>query len=261
MESLEQFTQRAYLATAAVWSDSQVMDSPSLAYVSSAGSPERWSNAVVRCLYGPKDFFKIKTLSEEFDRRAINFNWHLWPSSHPELYTFLTNEIGLVNIGQGLAITKHLSTDDTEAESSPTEIVPLNAQLLDQYVEAKIIGWPTPATLRPQIREAAQKFLANAQNETFVLCRIKKVVAALSAYTENEKGYLRGSFVIPEFRGQGLFGQLLRHCEKTLARKSIALLVGIANQDTSAAACLKNQYKVFGEISVLARKKSPWLSL
>lgn len=260
MKSLELFTQHAYLTTAAVRDDSKIIESPEMAYLITPSCSERWMNSVVRCTYKYESFNEIRQVTNVFDHEGINFNWHLWPSSNSKLAAFLENSLGMLSLGTGKFFTKLISKNS----GSPHEdsvVAPLAEKYFDRYIDAKMCGWGNSSNQRHEIEAAARRLMKDPRNSTFLLLMNEVVVAAVSSFAQDGCAYLRGDFVVPEYRGKGFYKKLIKFRELELARTGIRWLTTIADVGSSAPIYQKMDYSDQGDISFFARKKSLWVSL
>lgn len=265
MQSVERFTQSAYLRTAAINLDSKIFESDQLSYVQSFSAPERWFNSVVRLTRDPRSFKEVQDLIQEFDSKNINFNWHVWHSTAPQnLIPFLINEVEMTAMGKVDFLKKELHPVQENfrvLEDLSTCIFRLDSQFLDRYVDAKVKGWKSRTEDKSEIERAAMKHLEDPRNDTYVFMRQSQVIGAVGSFSDSQMAYLRGDFVIPEFRNQGFYKKLIRYREAALSAKGITHLTVLADPDSSSPIYQKLNYNKLSEISIFARKKSAWLSL
>lgn len=212
-------------------------------------------NSVVRMLHAPEQFSEVDAICQRFEKNKCNFNWHLWPSSHPKLLECLTKEKGLVVIGSCDFLTKAVSSGLAE----PLEA--LSNENLAEYLDAKLVGWGNDAKWRPEMELAARALMKDPRNRTDLLRVTGRVVGAVSSYSENGFAYLRGDFVIPEHRGRGLYRKMILAREADLAQRGVKTLCVIADESTSSPIYQKLGYAKQNEIVILAKRKSPWISL
>lgn len=251
----EKFTQHAYLQTAAVRSDSQVEVSEAIAFVRTPSSPERWMNSVVRMLHPPERFSEVDALCARFEKNDANFNWHVWPSSHPKLLAYLTQKKGLVNLGCCDFLTKPADSEKAGF------LEPLSEGNLSAYLDAKLLGWGNDPKWREEMERAARFLMRDPRNHTGLLKHSGRVIGAVSSHCESEFAYLRGDFVIPEFRGRGLYREMILTREATLKHCGIKTLCVIADESSSSPIYRKLGYQKRNEIVVLAKRKTSWVSL
>jgi hypothetical protein len=255
------FTQKAFLKTAALFNDSEICEDAELAYVRSRDFPERYANAIVRCLLPPQDFGKLTArLNSVYFEHKINFNWHLWPSSHSKLLDFATGELGMVRIGAGEALFKDLSSS-TEPTTQSSSVSPLLPEDVEEYITAKMIGWGNDHHFRELIKSTTLKLVSDVRHKTLLLREELQIVGAVSSFAEGKHAYLRGDFVIPTCRGRGVYRQLIRAREAALFNEGIKTLTTLADEDTSAPIFRKLGYRGMGKVHVLAVKPSLWVSL
>ena len=258
MQEIDKFTQVAYLNAAAVRGDSRVIETEELAYVITPSSLERWYNAVSRCLLPPDRFDEINQLIEQFG--DSNFNWHLWPDSSPQLLDFLVHKLRFQEIGTASFLTKTLKVE-LKSYIPRNQIVPLSDSTFDSYLQAKMHAWNNSADQISEIEKAALYSMNNPKHSTFVLLENRRVLAAVSSYSDSNCAYLRGDFVVPEHRGRGLYKELIQFRETELIKSQIHTLAVIADEETSAPIYKKMNYSFKGKIRVLAKKHSRWVSL
>ncbi|HVJ64792.1 MAG TPA: GNAT family N-acetyltransferase [Bdellovibrionota bacterium] len=260
MKNLSDFTQLAYLKSAAIRPDAEVHSDARLAYLLTPSRPERWYNGFSRCHYGPEDFETLARLTLDLKKRGINFNWHLWTgSSHPALYEFLTQRVGMVPVARGQFLSKEI-TPDTIA-TSDFDMRPLGPEHLEDFVRAKMLGWGNTDEVRAEVRAAAEYHLGDPRNVSLGLWQDSHLVAAVSAYCENHMAYLRGDFVLPDLRGRGLYRELVAYREAFLAARGVRYLTGIADESSSEPILRRQGYEIHESIRVLALRPTPWVSL
>jgi hypothetical protein len=257
---LVNFTQLAYLNSAAVMSDSRVVDTVDWGYLMTPSAKDRWLNAVARCRLSPRRFAEIRDLANAFDRWGINFNWHHWPDSHPDLLNFLLKDLGLVRIADGDFLTKAIEQNSASTPGSK-DIVALDESNFDSYIRAKMLGWNNGPQQKTEIEIAARHLMKDPRNQTWVLVQNGEVVGAASSHNDGKAAYLRGDFVVPDLRGKGFYRRLIEFRERALLAKGVHSLTVIADRETSAPIYKKMNYAIQGEVHVLARKKTQWVSL
>jgi len=260
VKNLSDFTQLAYLKSAAIRPDAELHCDARLAYLLTPSRPERWYNGFARCHYGPEDFDKLAKLTQDLKKRGINFNWHLWTgSSHPALYEFLTQRVGMVSVARGQFLSKAIVP--TASAAHGTHLRPLGPEHLEDFVRAKMLGWGNAPEHAAEIRAAAAHALGDPRHVSLGLWQGARLVAAVSAYCENHLAYLRGDFVLPECRGRGHYRELLSYREAFLAARGVRHLTGIADESTSEPILRRQGYEIHETIRVLALRPTPWVSL
>ena len=133
---------------------------------------------------------------------------------------------------------------------------------VDQWVALCQLLWDDPGDLHLQ---EAEKILSSDSKAAFLLFdeanqAIGFIEGALYLDETNKYGYVEGWFVHPDFRGQGLGGQLMDALEQWLLHRSISLVLSDtipAEYPLSPKAHKRNGFKDLMTIQVFIKQIDP----
>lgn len=257
----EEFTQYAYLNSVGIFPDSKISISAEVSYAKCNSVPDRWANCIAKCRFPESNFNQVDDLIFYFESDNINVNWHLWPSSDKNLLPYLEKK-NFVNIGTGCALAKVPSQfNSNHLTNKNYNFHPIFLNDVERYVEAKITSWQNCTSQKSLILAATKTILNDKRNYIFILRNNEKIIAGTSAFIENNCVYLKGSFVLPDYRKKGIYNQLISLKEHFFKDYDIKYFVTIADLKASAPILIKNGYQEISKLSILAKYKTPWVSL
>jgi GNAT superfamily N-acetyltransferase len=137
----------------------------------------------------------------------------------------------------------------------------LSPETFEDYVTAKMAGWNNTPQWQSEIEQAARVAFEDSRQTTILLILDSRIVGAVGSFIAGDTAYLRGDFVVPEFRGRGLYRKLITYREQVLSSLGVKLLTVLADQETSSPIYQKLGYAKTAEIALLSRQRSPWVSL
>ncbi len=209
----------------------------------------------------PSRFHEIRAVIDAYDRRSANFTIHLWPCSHPDLHRYLVDECKVLEVIQIRALMRSLDPAKLICPDMNRFRI-LEVKDVPRFVESKIRAWQIHPNFKNQLIESTYFLLNDSRHETLIVEEGGDIVGGVSSFQVADQAYLRGAFVVPERRKEGLYADLMRARSYRLANvHQVRVEVAMTQPKTSTPQFLKQGFTEIAIVPVFARIPNPWVSL
>jgi len=258
-KQIETFTQQAYLRNAAVFADSQVISDGIGERVQSILQPEIWANAVANCPLSGDETAKVEVFLQEMKAKKINLGWQLWPDTAPEIIEVLE---GKMPSGETWECVYAKSEAIVKSVPVKHRITLLDESTVVGYVGAQRKAWGNSAAVAPLLLGIAKLRLVDKQ-QTILICQNSagEILGAAAALHKDDWAYLKGDFVIPSHRRQGIHRCLIAARNKHLDSLGVRHQVALTDQNTSASLYVKLGFQSTHRVKFRTLRNSEWVSL
>jgi GNAT superfamily N-acetyltransferase len=177
----------------------------------------------------------IEKAIKEFGEHQTPFRWILTNATRP---TDIGDRLAKSNFrldhdALGLAVE---ASELLNAKFSDVKVAELTAEGVDEWVDAAVVGWGSPDSLREILRQDVLAALRE-QRHTLRYCSASvgsQVIGTGTLRVCGSCGYLLGSSVRPEFRGRGVYRALVATRAQTALHLGLGLMTAYAIAHTSA---------------------------
>lgn len=185
-----------------------------------------------------------------YDARAIRFRWYVLPGARPADLGLRLAKRGLVaSVVRGMAIATAVIGHADVPGVTVEEVDDANVAVATKVLAD---GFGTTAPSLERINRLA--LAERPRRHHIFLARSGGVPAGVASYAALPRSaYLLGAVVLPEFRGQGLYRQLVRERLVHAAAANIALAVTQARDTTSAPILERMGFETVCKLEVYSR--------
>jgi GNAT superfamily N-acetyltransferase len=227
-------------------SDSEVVDRPDWLQIRTPSSPHATHNRVARArLSAQRAPEVIAEVIADHAKRGAGFGWAVGPDSSPSELSDWLERAGIPKRGNMIGMAREVD----EAPPSPlgVDLVVEPAQPGDaeRIAEVNMRAQARSEAFRRSVEDAATRALSDPNSDTrywLALHDEELVGTATLRLLSRGVGYLQGGFVLPAYRGRGIYRALTRARIEALSQRGFRHVIIWAN-DESAPICEKMGFR------------------